>query len=201
MVNRLVQEIEGALAHNLYMAALTTTLMLPDICGKAAYPKLGVGERYKRWYDVNIGQYEKSVELGKNEQYKPPVLDGEMVYRLRCAFLHEGNPDAAASNKKLDRFELIVETEKPFHIYTGEVGSVHWDDTGWSCRTYRVNVQRICRNICAVAKHYYRENRDKFTFFSYTIIDMDKEIEEMRQFGWMQDIDMDEVLQMLAESN
>lgn len=99
MVNRLVQEIEGALAHNLYMAALTTTLMLPDICGKAAYPKLGVGERYKRWYDVNIGQYEKPVELGKNEQYKPPVLDGEMVYRLRCAFLHEGNPDAAASNK------------------------------------------------------------------------------------------------------
>ena len=52
-----------------------------------------------------------------------------------------------------------------------------------------------------MAKHYYRENRDKFTFFSYTIIDMDKEIEEMRQLGWMQDIDMDEVLQMLAESN
>lgn len=124
-----------------------------------------------------------------------------MVYQLRCAFLHEGNPDASANNKHLDRFELIVETEKPFHIYTADAASVRWDNTGWSYKAYRVNVQRICRIMCAVAKHYYQENRDRFSFFSYTIIDMDKEKEEMRQLGFIQEIDMDEVFRMLAESN
>jgi hypothetical protein len=201
VINRLVREIEYALAHNLYMVALTTTLMLPDVCGKAAYPNLRVGERYKRWYDENIGQYEKPNDIGEGEEIKLPVLDGEMVYRLRCAFLHEGNPDAAVNNKNLDRFEIIVETEKPFHIYTGEMGSVHSDDTGWSCKTYKVNVRRICRIVCAVAKNYYLENCEKFTFFSYTIIDMDKEKEQLRQLGFMQEIDMNDACRLIGESS
>ena len=198
MVDRLITEIESALSHELYMAALTMTLMLPDVCGKAAYPDLPVGRRYKKWYDDNIGQFERPTEC---EEPAPPYLDGNMVYRLRCAFLHEGNPDAAKENSSLDKFELIVEREKPFHIYTGEAGSLRWDSTGWSCRTYRVNVQRLCRAVCAVVKSYYKENRDKFNFFTYTIVDMDEEKERMRQMGFMQEIDLNDIFQQLAKTD
>lgn len=38
MVQRIVDDIRAALDHDLYFAALSTALTLPDICGKAEYP-------------------------------------------------------------------------------------------------------------------------------------------------------------------
>ncbi|MFR0968762.1 MAG: hypothetical protein ACLSEV_05645 [Coprococcus sp.] len=38
MVQRIVDDIRAALDHDLYFAALSTSLTLPDICGKAEYP-------------------------------------------------------------------------------------------------------------------------------------------------------------------
>lgn len=35
MVQRIVDDIRAALDHDLYFAALSTSLTLPDICGKA----------------------------------------------------------------------------------------------------------------------------------------------------------------------
>ena len=55
MILRIIDEIEKALSHDLYFAALNLALTLPDICGKAEYPNLRTGERYKKWYDENCG--------------------------------------------------------------------------------------------------------------------------------------------------
>ena len=38
MILRIIDEIEKALNHDLYFAALNLALTLPDICGKAEYP-------------------------------------------------------------------------------------------------------------------------------------------------------------------
>ena len=59
MIHKLIDEIEIALENNLYLVALNTALTLPDICGKAEYPQLKTAERYKKWYDEYIGQYEQ----------------------------------------------------------------------------------------------------------------------------------------------
>ncbi len=40
MILRIIDEIEKALNHDLYFAALNLALTLPDICGKAEYPSL-----------------------------------------------------------------------------------------------------------------------------------------------------------------
>ena len=47
MILRIIDEIEKALNHDLYFAALNLALTLPDICGKAEYPSLrSTRERY-----------------------------------------------------------------------------------------------------------------------------------------------------------
>ena len=49
MLLDIIAEIQNALDNNMYLAALSLALMVPDICGKAEYPDKRVGERYKDW--------------------------------------------------------------------------------------------------------------------------------------------------------
>ena len=55
MLQQLIDDMNNALSANCYFAALSIALMLPDICGKAEYPNMGVGERYKAWHDNMLG--------------------------------------------------------------------------------------------------------------------------------------------------
>ena len=47
MIDKIIKDIETSLENGAYLGALALALALPDICGKAAYPSLKVGERYK----------------------------------------------------------------------------------------------------------------------------------------------------------
>ena len=113
----------------------------------------------QKWYDDNIGQFERPREC---EKPAPPHLDGNMVYRLRCAFLHEGNPDAAKENGSLDKFELIVETEKPFHIYNPSIISKNrCNNTTCNCSSRIYPARNLRRRICSARTRctYRRCNR------------------------------------------
>ena len=90
MVQRIVDDVRNALNNNLYFAALISALTLPDICGKAEYPNEKSKERYIKWYDKEIGQYEKNPFQNSDEEM--PYLSGNVIYSLRCALLHAGNP-------------------------------------------------------------------------------------------------------------
>ncbi|MDR0500306.1 MAG: hypothetical protein LBG97_03545, partial [Coriobacteriales bacterium] len=59
-----------ALEAKAYLSALALTLTLPDICGKAAYPFMKSRERYRKWYDENIGKFDC------RESCNFPVCDG-----------------------------------------------------------------------------------------------------------------------------
>ncbi len=50
MINQIIKEINACLKNGCYIAALTTALTLPDICGKVEYPNDGNSSRYKKWY-------------------------------------------------------------------------------------------------------------------------------------------------------
>ena len=118
MILRIIDEIEKALSHDLYFAALNLALTLPDICGKAEYPDLRTGERYKKWYDENVGVTEKPPKCTEDEP-EMPYLSGEVVYSLRCSLLHEGNPNLQKNGKRpipIDRFSLVIQSEQPFRI-------------------------------------------------------------------------------------
>ena len=114
MLQRLIDDMNNALSANCYLAALSIALMLPDICGKAEYPDLKVGERYKAWYDEFVGKYEiPPVPDGWPDDTKMPYLSGEVVYSLRNSFLHQGTPNIEPEKikeeeNKIDKFALVM---------------------------------------------------------------------------------------------
>lgn len=184
MINRLIEDVNKALDAQAYMAALALVLTLPDICAKAEYgDSLKNKERYIKWFDEHIGRYEKApVELGEMEM---PYLSGEVAYQLRCSVLHQGNPDID-SNKikneacKIDLFQLVIEKKKPFDIYADASGvSSMMNPVSKPVRSYRVNVRRLCLIITSATKEYYEKNKDKFTFFSFNILDWDEVMKKM----------------------
>ena len=200
MIDKLIEEINKALENELYFSALSLALTLPDICGKAEYPDKGSTSRYQLWYDEYIGQYEnptfseKDIDEDLDNNIKEellktknmPYLSGEVVYNFRCSLFHQGNPNLdeieyeKRKKKKcpIDKFVVVVEKEKPFHIYSGECSSIVSDNEGHQTRSYRLNVRRLCMIICLTAGKYYRDNKEKFTFFNYSILDWDEEMKK-----------------------
>lgn len=184
-MDKLITEINEALSHDLYFAALSLALTLPDICGKAEYPEKGSTSRYKLWYDEYIGQYEKSpIDNGTPEM---PYLSGEIVYNFRSSLFHQGNPNLDNDEFKkrknkdcpIEHFEVVIETEKPFKIYGGESRTLTIDENGIEHREYSVSLRRLCMILCLTAESYYQQNKEKFTFFNYSILDWDKYIDRL----------------------
>ena len=174
MVDRIINDIRGALDNNLFFAALNSALTLPDICGKVEYPsERSSKKRYIGWYDKEIGKYEKNPRQNGPEEM--PYLSGEVMYSLRCAMLHSGEPningDSVHQKPNIDKFSIVIQKAQPFDIYSDSSNITDW--AGEHVRSYRMSVRRICLIICAVAEAYYRDNKDKF-HFDYEIIDWDE---------------------------
>lgn len=179
MLLKLIDDMNRALDNDCFFSALSLALTLPDICGKAKYPdEKKSGKRYIDWYDEYVGVYEQC----PGEEGQMPYLSGEVVYQLRCSFLHQGNPNIN-KNKikedccKIDKFVLMTEKKKEFNILADAATSSENfygnEKVGETFRTYRVDVRRLCFIISACAKAYYNENREKFDFFDFTIMDVD----------------------------
>ena len=185
MIEKIINEINEALSHNLYFAALSLVLTLPDICGKAEYPKTGIAERYIKWYNRHIGQYDRC-PCDDCKKVQMPYLSGEVVYNLRNSFLHQGTPNIDRSKIKdpsnqLDEFTLVIDKKNDFDIYSDAAGIAE-SDAG-KHRSYRVNVRRMCLITTLAAKDYYYKNKDKFDFFNYKILDWDKEVENLHRLN------------------
>ena len=94
MVNRIIKEVQLALDNECYVVALMGALTLPDICGKSAYPNMGVGERYRNWCDTYVyPKIQHSDEEGKILDCGITALSGKIIYSLRCCLLHQGSAD------------------------------------------------------------------------------------------------------------
>ncbi len=194
MVQKLVDDIRTALDSDLFFAALGTALTLPDICGKAEYPnERRTSKRYIDWYNNEIGIYEKNPKQSPNEEM--PYLSGEVIYNLRCAFLHSGNPNVenAQLTKRneslpIDHFVLKLEKKGDFDIYA-DSSSIS-DIGGQHRREYIMSVRRICLILCDVAECYYKNNKENFNF-DYEILDWDKATEHLPP------IDMETVMNAL----
>ena len=184
MLLHLIEDMNRALDHDCYFAALAIALMLPDICGKAKYPKARVGDRYIDWYDEYVGQYEKCPKNEGNPQdVEMPYLSGEVVYSLRCSFLHQGNPNIENAKIKddtckMDRFTLLIQKKNEFDLYSDSASVTRqgidpkaMEETE---RCYEVNIRRLCLVLSLCASAYYKEYPGQFNFFNYDIVDLDE---------------------------
>ena len=184
MVERICSEIRLCLERNFHLSALALALILPDICGKTEFPdERNNNRRYTDWYDKHIGQYWQSISKSEEDGLADlPYLSGELVYQLRCSFLHSGDTDIDVSriheeanqitvfNLKLYRYDDILAEGTSTHLHYGKDGSV-------DCRRFDVNVSFLCKILSNAALDYYRTNKEQFGFFSYNIIDCTNEKE------------------------
>ena len=180
MINTLIENINKSLDAEAYLSALSLALVLPDLCGTVEYNhESKVGKRYVNWYNNYIGKYE---------------------IQMRCSMLHEGKPNIDKNKiheekNKIDRFVLVAQKKNDFDIYsdfsigptitTKYIDGKEFTSTD-NFREYRVNVRRLCLIICSVAKAYYEDNKDKFDFFNYEIIDYDEEVKRLNDYNMKQ---------------
>ena len=182
MINELVREVEYCLDHGCYMAALATALILPDICGKAKYPKMEkhTKQRYIKWFDEYIGEYEKDPE----DTTGMPYLSGELVYSLRCSILHQGNPNIEGKKQDIEYFELLYRKEEgaSVRVNCSEARIVEANGKEIAVnKKYCVNVRMLCFKLCCVAMYFYKQHKELFNFFNYKIVDCD--FQTRRAFG------------------
>lgn len=154
MINAIVKEIYEALDQGLDMVALMSALALPDICGKAEYPELKPKERYIKWFDTFVGDYERDQEDIRTNM---PYPSGEIIFDLRCALLHEGNPTVNKEKQNLVSFKLL-KTKDMMH---GGASSV---DSNGENRTLEIAIYNLCWKICRLSEWHYNNNKDKYKF-------------------------------------
>ena len=178
MLDKIIDDVDRALDAEAYLSALALMMTIPDICAKAEYgDTLMNKKRYIKWFEENIGQYNKpTVEDG---EIVMPYLSGEIAYQLRCSILHEGNPDVDKTKikektNKIDSFELIVESKKPFDIYADSSSITSKKDGTVTFRSYEINIRRLWVQIKSVVSLYYAEHKEKFTFLNYKVVNMDQ---------------------------
>lgn len=191
MLERIIEDVNRALDNEAYFAALTLALTLPDICGKVQYPEVGVTKRYISWYDEHIGKYEQCPSKHCKE-VQMPYLSGEVIYNLRNSMLHQGTPNISKKDikntaNKIDHFVLAIEKKNEFDIYVDSSGILSSNFNDVITREYRVNVRRLCLIICSSSKGYYENNKEKFNFFNYSILDWDAEIERLDKINAWRD--------------
>ncbi len=174
MLIKLVEDIERAIEHECYFSALALALTLPDICGKAEYPELKVGERYKKWCQKYICPIRSKEAPYSGDM---PYLNEDMIFSLRNFFLHQGTPNVEPSSIwddrcQIDHFKLkITDPDTP----DGELSMVSYS-AGMKIdrREITVGVRDICYRLRVAAKKYYEENVHKFTFFNFALEDSRK---------------------------
>ena len=112
-----------------------------------------------------------------NEQF--PYLRLGIYYSYMRETVAKGGTITNIDNDKIQNDEnkighFIIEYEKP------KVLSIYVDSSQYNNftgkKSYRVNLNRLCLIICAVAKGYYDGNKEKFNFFEYELIDKDAQL-------------------------
>jgi hypothetical protein len=179
MVNRIIKEIKVALDNECYIVALMSALTLPDICGKSAYPKLMVGERYVNWCDTYVYPKIQHIdEDGNTLDSGITYINGTILYSLRCCLFHQGSADIDGKKCEVEDFELLVQPQNEFDIYVSNFGAI-WPNGDFEHRERHMSLQirNICRDLCNAAERYYQNHKDEFGFIKYKISQINPDAE------------------------
>ncbi|AQS61808.1 hypothetical protein AGRHK599_LOCUS1188 [Rhizobium rhizogenes] len=86
-----INAIEDAIRQENWLAALSLSLLMPDICGRIDEPSnKNSGDRYAKWFDAWF-------KIEKTNH----TLAGEDCYALRCAITHEGRANTSDQKAKV----------------------------------------------------------------------------------------------------
>ena len=166
----MISEIRTAMEKELYLSALTLALTLPDTCGRAEYPNEKVGKRYKDWCKEYVITDKNDSPYGCDM----PYLNEEIIYSLRNSLLHQSTPNIEQSKIseercKVDKFELVASKDISAN---GDLSMVSYG-AGMNIvhRELQVHISHLCYILCEAAESYYKNNKEKFNFINYYLVD------------------------------
>ena len=183
----LIKEIKSCLLNDNLRCALGMALTLPDICAHVKYPnEEDSKKRYVDWcekYLFNQG-YLPSHEV---DYSKPPdqwtrirVIEPEICYKLRCAFLHSGNLELnQRKNDDFPVFNLQITSIKEHGIYTGR----NMRNQSGEVKETTIDIRLLTRVLCNAAREYYDNcsAKDNFTNYHVNIINIEQEVDQIHE--------------------
>lgn len=170
MIEKITNEITGLLRDGYPYSALGIALTLPDICGNIAYPETKVGMHYKKWYDEYV--LPKSA-IRPEEGFI--TVDGEVCYKLRCAYLHSGNFELGNGDgvKDIEKFAIHYNRDPDLRfiqIAQSTGGKYQMD----------IDLGVLCWQLCEAATEFYKEHQAKCSNATIEIEDVTPTDEERK---------------------
>jgi hypothetical protein len=133
----ILQEIKGCMDSGNWYAAVTLTMILPDICATLGEPKNarknGIKSRYMSWC--------------KNHLADVSGFNPELFYELRCGVVHTG----ALKHPKFERVALSIPGQTTLHNII-----VHFE----GALTLFLDAETLVSEVCTRVQHWWLENRD-----------------------------------------
>jgi hypothetical protein len=146
MVREMFEQIKKALRVDLYILALSSALMIPDIAGAIdSDDGLASKKKYIKWYDTWVGSACK-------------FMDGEICYQIRCSYLHQGTFNLGKGNYK--RVIFLHPKVKGIYMHCNVMNDA-----------LNLDIGRFCLDIIAGAEKWllkventplFKTNYDKF---------------------------------------
>lgn len=168
MINRIIDEINVCMNNNCFLAALSTALTLPDICGRAEYGNIANGKRYVDWVNNFVS---RSKVLGVVDEYSN--IDGEWVYNLRNNTLHQGTFNIGGNVCEIDDFEILVQNTQSASLVDYSCSRINEAGNNVD-RYFCVNAITLINKICVAAKNHYNNNKEKYNFIKNKVVAVSK---------------------------
>ena len=143
-MRRFINSIQIALRAKDWYGALSTALILPDICGRIEAPQLCSKDRYVDWYNrYMLKRY--TTTLGPDR--KPHVfLCADDCYALRCSYIHEGGQDIEEhhARKALASFHFTTPPAKGMIVHMNQKNDI-----------LQLQVDIFCIDICSAVEEWF----------------------------------------------
>jgi len=91
-MDELIKELNTLISNKLYITALNTALIVPDICSalQSSNGKTN-GKKYANWFNTYV-----------SDKYNGNIY-GSDIYKIRCASLHQGH-----FNSEYDYYDIVI---------------------------------------------------------------------------------------------
>lgn len=149
-IQEVCKSIKSSLNNENYFAAISTSLILIDICSKIYSSKeLQNNERYKKWInDILLPSLDK-----KNE-----YLSADNIYFLRTAILHEGSSNPKTNKYYLKYGNNIVHDIVPTIFPNESERKVLVANQGKKYPTLFFDINYFCKSITKAVKKWIENN-------------------------------------------
>lgn len=144
-MQRFTEAGRRAVADENWYAALTTALIIPEICGSIEQPGPGKSrKRYEDWCRIWL-QPEFTSEVGASQEVHI-FLSAEDLYQARCSVIHSGTAEIEEKMRdKIDRFEFFSHGGHMNMVGGGSVNGVPQP------RYLQLRVDMFCQTVFTAA--------------------------------------------------